>query len=176
MSEPIGFQHRLLVRSSDRLTSNYLLKRAVSWKEKWKQVCQRRQARSPQNSGLNDFVSGDCASSKVLFYQLSQPQAIGLKLAQEPLSIGKDSAFAALQAAGTPIAVWVRQPLTSVDCTSAVDQLLSCCVHDLPERVKQQRRLAYLEEPDCHIGHHLALLWEDFDRLPPGYDPYRTSA
>jgi vWA-MoxR associated protein C-terminal domain/vWA-MoxR associated protein middle region (VMAP-M) 1/Effector-associated domain 9 len=178
LAEPIGYHHRLLIRSSDRLTSNYLLKRAVFWKDKWQQVRQREQDRLPQNAGLNNFVLGDNVSGKDLFYQLNQPQKIGLKLSQVPLStIGKDSTFAALHSSGTPIAIWMRQSLASVDCAGAIDQLLSCCVHDIPDRVKQQRQEAFREkEPDCHIGHHLALLWEDFDRLPPGYDPYRTSA
>lgn len=175
MSEPIGFQHRLLVRSSERLRSNYFLKRGASWRDKWKQVRQKMQERSPQEMGSNGFVSGDGVAVKTLFQQLSQPQMIGLKLAQGPLSIGKESTFAALQASATPIAVWVRQPL-AIDCVNAVEQLLGCCLHEIPERVKQHRQEAFPVEPDCHIGHHLSLLWEDFDRLPPDLDYHMASA
>jgi len=176
MSEPIGFQHRLLVRSSERLRRNYFQKQGASWKNKWKQVRQRMQEQSPQEVVSNGFVSGDGMSVKVLFQQLSQPQMIGLKLVQGPLLIGKGSMFAALQSSATPIAVWLRQPLSSIDCIGTVDQLLCCCVYDLPERVKQHRQAAFPVEPDCHIGHHLALLWEDFDRLPPDLDYHMASA
>jgi hypothetical protein len=176
MSEPIGFQHCVLLRSSERLRPNYYLKRGASWKHKWQQVRQTMQERLLQGVVSNGFVSGDGVSAKVLFQQLSQPQMVGLKLAQGPISIGKESVFAALQASATPIAVWVRQPLSSIDCVGAVDQLLCCCLHDLPERVKQHRQEAFPVELDCHIGHHLSLLWEDFDRLPPDLDYHMASA
>ena len=170
MSEPLGFQHPLLLRSSERLSPNYFMRRGSSWKDKWEEVRQEIQARSPQEGISNRFVSGDGIAAKILFHQLSQPQMIGLKLAQEPLSTGRESVFAALQASATPIAVWVRQPLSCLDCITAVNELLCCGIDDIPERVKQQRRDAFPVELDCHIGHHLALLWEDFDRLPPNLD------
>jgi hypothetical protein len=170
MSEPVGFQYPLLIRSSERLRRTYFSKRGATWKDKWKQVRQKMQMRSPEGEMLHGFVSGDGVSVKRLFQQLSQPQMIGLKLAQGPLSIGKESVFAALQSSATPIAVWVRQPISSIDCISAVDQLLGYDICDIPERVKQHRQAAFPVERDRHIGHHLSLLWEDFDRLPPDLD------
>ena len=171
MGEPIGFQHRIVVRSSDRLRDTYLKShRAGLWRDKWNRVRQMIQARSDHAVLSNAFVSGDGVVAKRLFQQLSQPQMIGLKLAQESLSIGKESTFAALHSSATPIAIWLRQSLSSVDCIGAVDELLHCCIHEIPEQVRQNRQAAFPEECDCHIGHHLALLWEDFDRLPPDLD------
>jgi vWA-MoxR associated protein C-terminal domain/vWA-MoxR associated protein middle region (VMAP-M) 1/Effector-associated domain 9 len=171
MSEPIGFQHRIVLRSSERLRKKYLKSHLAGlWRDKWKRVRQMIEARSDQAVVSNGFVAGDGVVAKKLLHQLSQPQMIGLKLAQEPLCIGRESTFAALHSSATPIAIWLREPLTTVDCPRAVDALLGGCIHEIPERVKQHRQAAFAEDRDCHIGHHLCLLWEDFDRLPPDLD------
>jgi hypothetical protein len=174
MSEPLGFRYCLLVRSSERLRQTYMQSRGGAWKDKWNQVRQMIQTSVGQQVGTNGFVAGDGLPAKKLLQQLSQPQMIGLKLAKEPLSFGKESAFAAIHSSGTPIAIWLRESLTSVDCASAVDEVLCGCIAEIPERVKQHRQAAFPEDRDCHIGHHLSLLWEDFDRLPPDLD-YRMA-
>jgi hypothetical protein len=47
-----------------------------------------------------------------------------------------------------------------------VDGLLTCCIEEVIEKVTEKRREA-LQNQDSHIGHHISLLWEDPNRLPP---------
>jgi hypothetical protein len=159
---PIGVDHRIILRSSERLREAYLARRGGFWQDKWKRLQQ-----CVQENAAPIFVSGDGENPRRLYQQLSRNDIVGLKLAKEPLSFGKNSAFAVLQEAAIPVALWLRQTLPALDCVAEVDQLLNCCIHDIPEVVKQKRGDAWTEELDCHIGHHLALMWEDCDRLPP---------
>jgi arsenate reductase-like glutaredoxin family protein len=166
MPESIGCQHQVRLRSSNRLHKTYLLSpRAGSWKNKsgLMQQCAQQVANGA-------VVAADGAPPKWLLQQLSQAHVVGLKLAQGPLSIGKESAFAAFQSSGGSMAIWLRQPLSTVPCAVHLNQVLACCLGEVPETVKQQRLEAFPHNPDSHIGHHLALLWEDFNRLTPDCD------
>ncbi|MBW4693487.1 MAG: hypothetical protein KME27_17215 [Lyngbya sp. HA4199-MV5] len=162
VQEPIGFHHCIHLRSSDRLRPEYLLRRRGLWQAKWDSV-----QRLAQQLADSTFVAGDGVHYKKLFQALDQSDMVGLKIAQGPLSIGKESAFAVLQATATPLALWLRQPLAAVSYDVELNAVLGCCVHAIPEGVKQQRKEAFSEDLEAHIGHHLALLWEDVDRLPP---------
>jgi hypothetical protein len=164
---PLGMDYRVIVRSSERLREAYLARRGSFWQRKWRHLQQ-----CLQESADSLFVLGDGENPKRLYQQLSSSTIVGLKLAQEPLSFGKNSAFAVLQEAGIPVALWLRQQIPDLNCVAEVNELLNCTIHIIPERVKTKRGDAWSEEVDCHIGHHLALMWEDCDRLPPDLDYY----
>jgi hypothetical protein len=170
LDEPIGCRHRFIIRSSDRLQSMYFSQYGGSWQTKWGEM-----PKPGERQAMDTLLFGDDTDPKAISQKLKQPKVLGLKFAKEPLRVGKNSTFAALKLAASPVAIWLRQPLSDVD-EAAIDQLLSCCLHELPQIVKQQRQLAFSEDPDSHMGHHLALLWESFDRLPPDVDfPYEMA-
>jgi hypothetical protein len=164
MPEPIGCQHRLIIRSSDRLLPKYFIQYGGFWKTKWGEM-----PRPGDRQAMQCLLLGDNVDPKVLAQQLKQPQTLGLKFAKEPLRVGKNSSFAALKLSAAPVAIWLRQPLPEIN-EVVLDRLLNCCPHNLPEVVKQQRETAFSQAPDSHMGHHLALLWENFDHLPPDLD------
>jgi vWA-MoxR associated protein C-terminal domain/vWA-MoxR associated protein middle region (VMAP-M) 1/Effector-associated domain 9 len=167
LAEPIGCQHCLIIRSSDRLHPKYFLQKGGFWKAKWDEMPTPGERRT-----LEALILGDNAHPRAISQQLKQPHMLGLKFAKEPLRVGKNTTFAALQLAAAPVAIWLRQPLPEVDAAT-MDRLLDCCPYELSVKVKQQRQAAFSEDPDSHMGHHLALLWENFDRLPPDFDfPY----
>lgn len=159
LSEPIGCQYHLVLRSSERLHPTYFSRKGGFWKSKWDEM-----PRPGETFAIDRLILGDNANPNAISQQLKQSNIMGLKFAQEPLRVGENSTFAALQAAAAPVAIWLRQSLPDID---QIDDLLNCCPHGLSEVVKEQRSLAFSKDPDNHIGHHLALLWEDFDRLPP---------
>jgi vWA-MoxR associated protein C-terminal domain/vWA-MoxR associated protein middle region (VMAP-M) 1/Trypsin-like peptidase domain len=165
LPETIGCLHHLVIRSSERLHPTYLSRYGGFWKNKWNEM-----PRPGETLATDRLILGDNANPNAISQQLKQPNTIGLKFVQEPLRVGKNSTFAALQAAAAPVAIWLRQPLPDINQSTTIDDLLNCCPHGLSEVVKQQRQLAFSEDPDSHMGHHLALLWEDFDRLPPDLD------
>jgi hypothetical protein len=161
----LGSEHRVLVRSYERLAHNYAYKGA--WKAKWERLqsiqslaCDILQSLNP-NQTLNQQVPS-----------LSRPEVIGLHLITPPQT-GTGSELALIQRTGIPIALWLRRSLTGSDCQTEINQLLGCCIHQLPNQVKEKRQEAFqqVEVPqnadNDPIGHHLSLLWEDVNRVPP---------
>ena len=162
-STPIGHDYRVVVRSSERLTIRYKRRREF-WENKWEALRQLK-----QSSACSAFLLGNEDKLPNLISELKSPKVIGLKLAKAPVKLGEGSILAAILSTAIPAALWLRQNLPELDCQSEIDQILDCCIHDLPESVKR-KRLCADSETDTHIGHHLSLLWEDPYRLPPNIE------
>ncbi|OKH35537.1 hypothetical protein NIES2119_19980 [[Phormidium ambiguum] IAM M-71] len=158
----LGSQYKIVVRSYERILPTYLYK--GFWQEKWKIA----QQLTDMEVG-KALICGDSNNLKKLFVDLNQPDIIGLKLTTAPVQTGKGSVFALILKTAIPVALWLRQNLAN-NCDEKIDGLLQCCIDQLPENVKMKRLDAILEPPDTHIGHHLSLLWENPDRLPPNID------
>ena len=160
-SVSLGTEHKLVVRSYERLLHTYRYKGL--WQEKWELLQQQAQA---QVSMCSAFVSSDCDNLRQLFVELNKQNAIGLKLAKVPVQKGKGSVFALILKTAIPVAIWLREN-SSLNCHEQIDGLLNCCIHKLPERVQAKRLDAFEKPSDSDVGHHLSLLWEDPYRLPP---------
>lgn len=165
---PIGSKYKVILRSTQRLHKRQFMLSRSYWQQKWNNM---PEPKAKQSTGL--LVAGDNMSYECLFQELEPAHIMGLTFVENSLQIGKNSPVAALRSAGAPIAMWLRQPLPNVDQTT-INSLLACCLHDLPSVVKQQRLAALSQAPGSHIGHHLALLWDSFDRLPPDLDFYMS--
>ncbi len=164
----LGSKYQIILRSVQRLQQKQFVLNSGFWQQKWHNM---PEPGVRQSSDL--LVAGDNMSYECLFQQLEPAHIMGLTFVENPLQVGKNSPIAALRSAGAPIAMWLREPLPNVDQTT-IDSLLECCLHDLPSVVKQQRLAASSQAPGSHIGHHLALLWDSFDRLPPDLDFYMS--
>ncbi len=75
---------------------------------------------------------------------------------------------------GIPVAVWVRNNQSEEDWSpKLLNQVLSHPLKDVPEKVLEIRRntppleseTEYAQSPK--LGHHLAILWDDPNRVPP---------
>ena len=69
--------------------------------------------------------------------------------------------------ATTPLAIWTRTDIPNLDQVTAIDEILTfqpLC--HLCESVRQTREKADAQTGE-HLGHHLALLWENPYRLTP---------
>jgi len=158
----LGSQYKIVIRSYERILPTYLYK--GFWQEKWKIAQQLTDIEVGKT-----LIPGDSNNLKRLFVELNKPDIIGLKLTTAPVQTGKGSVFALILKTAIPVAIWLRQNLAN-NCHEKMDGLLQCGIHQLPENVKMKRLDAILEPPDTHIGHHLSLLWENPDRLPPDID------
>jgi hypothetical protein len=96
---------------------------------------------------------------------LRLPEKIGLKLTCHPAkNDDKIKLFEAILEAVTPIAIWTR---INVEQVSEIDQILhNHNLGNLDEIVRKTRLKAQTENAN-HLGHHLALLWDNPHRLPP---------
>lgn len=160
---PLGSEYPITVRSNERL-SNYSYK--GQWKAKWDEV---RQLQGAALLGFKELSRN--SNLKQMVQELGRSRMIGLKMPAPPRE-GSGRELALILRTGIPIALWVRQDLT-IDCSTELDQLLGCCIHDLPHEVRNKRVNAFTQQEEVQnteddpLGHHLSLLWEDFDRVPP---------
>jgi hypothetical protein len=69
---------------------------------------------------------------------------------------------------GTPIVLWIKQTHHPAEWLQKelYGLLPQSLIVDLPLAVKQ-RRVSAKRDDETDIGHHLSLLWDDPDRLPP---------
>ncbi|NEP35181.1 effector-associated domain EAD1-containing protein [Moorena sp. SIO3B2] len=157
-SIPIGSEYCVIFRSIGRL-KNY--KHQGKWLRKWRQV-----QNLCQTICLANFAFSNFEDWSELYSHLEQINAIVVKLNHPPC----EEKLKAIDRAAIPVTLWLRQNnFTTINCKQALDQLLNCQINQLPEKVKEQRLQAFpkAKKKQEHIGHHLALLWEDPDLLPP---------
>jgi vWA-MoxR associated protein C-terminal domain/vWA-MoxR associated protein middle region (VMAP-M) 1 len=162
----IGIEYRVVVRSHERLDPRYLNSRLNQWRINWERV----------ETSLNTIPSQDdfehleqlqeCNWKRVM-NRLTQK--LGLKLTCGLMESKQEELFTAILKAATPIAVWARCDSPDWNQVTEIDALLTTApLLQLTEQVKQKRLQAYKEENHLeHLGAHLAILWEDPNRLTP---------
>ncbi len=159
--EPIGCRYCVSIRSSERLLKTYG-KYLSTWKEKWMSL------QALEDAGLlHNVRSGDVDDLKTLLQNLLPTDVVGLKVANGLEKPEKRNIFRVVLQAALPIAVWMRKQLTGVNCTTEIDTLLGCCANELSIQVKEKRQDAQGQSTDSHIGHHLSVLIENPNLVPP---------
>ncbi|MFP5273066.1 VMAP-C domain-containing protein [Coleofasciculus sp.] len=156
---PLGVECSVVVRSEERLSSNYCLK-----KKKWQRL--KRLNHYPSSKLV---ASGDCAWNQ-LYVELRKDDILGCTLAKVPQPMGKESVFNVILGTAIPLAIWVRCNLAHLNCAKELNQLLECCISELPTMIQGKRAAAFSSHPHLrglHIGSHLSLMWEDPERVPP---------
>lgn len=165
-NEPLGIadgaRPQVLLRSQERVAQPRAL---LPWQKKWEQV-EAHQATVAHTK----FTEKD----KTLKRTLKTEAVLGLKLPSSPdLSNAGDIALLVLT--GTPLALWVRtNDCTDCDwCKALDDSLLSHVLGRVPEEVLNLRRNTLELDDDteycksAELGHHLAVLWENPNHIPP---------
>ncbi len=145
---PLGSLYDVVIRSCGRL-KNYGF-RGV-WIDKWQII---------QQKSSNTFISHDCQK---LFSELKKIDTIGFKSVLPP----EQKIIEYLDNTATPVAIWLRNGHKNINSQAELDALLECAIARLPQIVTQKRAETLdIVDREIHIGHHLALLWEDPYLLP----------
>ncbi|MBT9313685.1 VMAP-C domain-containing protein [Leptothoe kymatousa] len=173
--EPLGIADddcpQVLLRSQARVDQPRAL---LPWQKKWKEV-KAHQATVAQTK----FIEKD----KKLKRSLKSEAVLGLKLSSSPdLSDAGDIAL--LVITGTPLALWVRDnDHAGCDWCKTLDtDLLSHQLCKVPEEVLNLRRETEELDDDTEycksakLGHHLAVLWENPNHIPPSTDNLYSQA
>jgi len=173
-----GIMHKLVVRSLER-AQNMLIRNF--WQEKWNMFQSFMQAEKFATDGNDPKMKGPCwvceeqdyKNREALFGVLNRYDIVCLTMGFVPSSPEDTNIRAAILAAGIPIVLWPREKMKSLagafnrfkaqlaDFFQSPQELLN-----LPDWVFTQRVEA-VEAGDDHHGHHLTLLWDDPNRLPP---------
>lgn len=134
------------------------------WQEKWKQI---RDASSTPTAEV--FKAVDCCplldpDEEALFDlidELSEHSAARLGnciSVEEILGLLADEKSCAL-----PVAIWSRNP----EFESDIPKVLDCVMDTLQDRIRKEREEARRSRKKMRLGHHLTLVWEDPNILPP---------
>ena len=160
---PLGREYKVVLRCTDRLSRSY--RQAKQWKLKW----ERHQSLLTRTAH-EVFMPGDDSDLEDLYYDLSEADEtiVGLKVVQVPSCAVENNLFGVLLQTGTPLAIWCREQLANETHETELDRVLNaCCLENLPQTIKKERRNARKQPENAHIGHHLSLLWDDPDLVPP---------
>lgn len=164
--ERIGQQYKVVIRCVDRLGRSY--RNRPRWIKKWE-----RQQALLQETASQLFMGCDDTDLDHLFGSLKDLEAaeaavIGLKMTQAPCQVGPNSVFSFILQFGFPLAIWGRCNLSETKNEVELDRLLqAACLEKLPDSVRQVRQQCHGKAENCHIGHHLSLLWDDPELVPP---------
>jgi len=161
---PLGHEYNVVLRYAERLSRNY--RKYPNWVDKW-----QHHQDLLQECALQAFVSGDNQHLRGLPNALNDVDQtiVGLKVIQAPLQVERGGIFEVLYWSGLPLAIWGRCNLTNSCNETELDQVLRAAqrLELLPDQVQRTRCAALEHEQDCHIGHHLSLLWDDPYLVPP---------
>ena len=158
--EKLGFfqemckQYNVVFRLAERLENQYQDLKEI-WENKWRQV-------TSNNSIILDY-------SQNIECQLNQAQIIGIKL--DTVSHYRDF-FKLICLKALPIALWSRCDLKTSSCLDEINRILTNVKNNfrqLPQEIQNERNSAPAGTE--HIGHHICLLWDDPERMPP--DPQK---
>ncbi len=166
-TEYLGNQYQVVLRSYDRFEKKI---KYQEWMNRWEDL-----DRSSSSKANDRFCPSDGANLGQLKVEMTKPDYVGLCLSKPPK--GKQT-FAPVLRNGIPAAVWIRQDLCHCDCADELETLLSCILQDVPQAVREQWQAAYASGVDhqapleqTQLGHHLALLWDNPNLLPPKPQP-----
>ncbi|MDJ0582931.1 hypothetical protein [Crocosphaera sp.] len=137
--------YQIRVRCIDRLNPGYLqTKCKKQWDDKWNLV---KQQFNPSDEGKT-------------WKNLCRSNSVDLN----PL-------FLKLLKLGIPIAIWSRYDQKYEDHSQEINNLVLNCegnVQNLPEIIGDRRKIDSDDDDDLeNLGHHLSLLWEDPNLIPP---------
>jgi vWA-MoxR associated protein C-terminal domain/Trypsin-like peptidase domain/vWA-MoxR associated protein middle region (VMAP-M) 1 len=162
-------EFQVIVRCSERTTRPYRKDCLTKWQTHWNQV--QMHLGQPSNPCLQ--VVSPLAKATQLNAHYQANSIVGFKLNDVP----QRKFFEALLGAAAPVAVWLRQsPNQATDDDRSLlqwlEDFLQCSVGQLPHEALRVRAeaIAHSETPencDFMIGHHLSLLWENPNLLPP---------
>jgi hypothetical protein len=170
----IGIDHPVVVRCIDGLKSP---DRRPYWEKKWQSFAASTPVQPPYP------VSAICRDHQyvplAIYKQYLESQIFCLGLTGAPeAKMRRETPLTELLQAGIPIAVWPRAPkegpLSEENVYKVIHEMLQAeTLHNLPDRVKLARRQI---QDDADIARHLVLLWDDYDRIPPGFETLETEA
>lgn len=155
----LGKQHKVVVRSWERLYDARLRNRRGDWCKKW--------TRHHANPQLHPIRECNSTCQESLFVRLTSAEVSG---ATVNLALSADAGVAGVDPidlcvdAGLPVVLWLRQQVGGVD----EDPWLSLppeAQTTLPSWLQERRRTA--DDRDSHISWRIALMWDNPMRVPP---------
>jgi hypothetical protein len=164
---PLCLDYPVVVRSLDRM-------RAQSWHRFWRNRWQAMRATPFIKTNWSLGEDTDIGLWNARLRSDEKISAVALDVAPTASSPEGRLQFKMALRAGVPIVVWDRRGRRDENFRASVDPLLAGAPMTLAERVQEFRSQAATSDAalqGAHLGKHLAVLWDDPDRLVD-IDPY----
>ncbi|HEX2832679.1 MAG TPA: hypothetical protein VHW00_06670 [Thermoanaerobaculia bacterium] len=155
---PVGTKYAVLLRSWER---------AMRWRPEqrgtWSRLWRMRKQRTSTGARA---AAQDLADAGAFAARVDKENAASIALTFVP----DDQALRAVVFGGVPIAVWCRceLPHHHKDIAALFESLLNRHHDDWDADVRNARLSAAAAPGANHYGEHLAVYWDDPERLPPG--------
>jgi hypothetical protein len=159
---PIGCRYAFATRSLERMQTG---KWHRSWHTRWGiltgqlktgAVMPTSTVKSDGHKSLRSLIADFENDANLVTLMLSAPP--------DPAATGGDEIAIALRA-GVPVIIWHRRDCGSEDFLATAEELLhGDASASILQRMRHVRTTAF-ESHSGHVGHHLALLWDDPERL-----------
>ena len=162
----VGTRYQVIVRSQERLDRRYLIQKKSQWQTNWKRV-ETRLSSMPEPDDFEHLNQMSACNWKQLANRLEYK--LGLKLTCGLVEASQKELFKCLLKAASPIAIWSRLDVPNIDQVGEIDRLFaSGPLFSLLKSVRKHRQEADCAHcPASHLGSHLAVLWENPNRLTP---------
>ncbi|MEU8080307.1 hypothetical protein AB0B31_33230 [Catellatospora citrea] len=166
---PVGTQHAVVVRPLERHHAPALHR---DWRRKWEWLKEHGGDPAANDAAAHWIKRPTEVNPKQLMIQLRStdaPVCICLAFAPQAAQVlGSSDEYAAGVHAGAPVILWCRDGGDRLDIEQEIRALLAGNgLLTLPELIHRYRQEAHYPDADAaHLGRHLTLLWDDYDRRP----------
>jgi hypothetical protein len=171
---PLGAQYSVVVRSLDRMQSTIYHHR---WAARWRFLGRHQHAPHARAIGFVKPTGSSAQSLKSAMNSLPDgftddfPVCLVLALPMNRRAGEAERPSALRQAVeiGMPVLIWCRLPKASSQfIADMANHLHNRPVSDVPAVIQRLRQDATVRsQPADHLGQHICLLWDDYDRLTP---------
>jgi nucleoside phosphorylase len=158
---PLCVDYVVTVRSLDRMVADY---RRRVWANRWNSLWLEPPAHRPYWGNL---AAGVTASAWDAGLRLDA-RLTSVVLSAPPLEDGGRMELELALRAGVPVVLWDRRAPLTAEARDTIEELFRGDPGELPQRVRRLRVEAVMSATDDwseHLGRHLALLWDDPNRL-----------
>lgn len=166
----LGCKYPIAMRPLERISDESQWPLWEAWYDKWEQFC------SLANAEYDEPIAWLCSLEQAHLLDFEQKLsragvigAVSLFIPSDVPLVDENNIVIAMLNAGMPIAFWVRCAITNAEQDYRA-LLTTDKLSQLPHMLWNQRKQARATKSD--IWHHITLLWDDPNRLPPDRDFY----
>ncbi|MFM7530758.1 MAG: trypsin-like peptidase domain-containing protein [Nodosilinea sp.] len=162
--QPLGKRYQVVLRLTERLDQKFSNYRPF-WETKWKNLETAKDDQKPTSQvlscGHKVFMNTFCDSTCLGMYLDSPIESEELKKRLLSTILG-----------GNPVALWLRQAPPKSRFKPSFRTLLNYPIGEITHKVRETRQDAFKAKSKPHVGHHLALVWDNPHLVPPEESAY----
>ena len=159
----VGHRYQVVLRIADRLEP-YLITAKPFWKTKWTKLEQAIRTQFLANQVL---IPGDLKDLENFQYTLMEDDCLGVHLINPMPADDRLIRLFHVANGSVPVALWLRQVPPRSRVKQSFKALLDHPIGEITHKIRETRKDAFKAKSKPHVGHHLALVWDNPHLVPP---------